>query len=59
MSDKPGTMRGVSDMPGISDTGVVSNMPGMNDMSRLNYDHGHCDVGAVLPEYFEWHSSCQ
>jgi hypothetical protein len=28
MSDKPGTMRGVSDMPGVSDTSVVINMPG-------------------------------
>ncbi len=47
MSDKPGTMRGVSDMHSVRDTGVVTNMPCMSDMFRLIYDHGHYDVGDV------------
>jgi hypothetical protein len=48
MSDKPGTMHGVSDMHGVRDTGVVTNMPCMSDMSGLIYDHGLCGVGVML-----------
>jgi hypothetical protein len=46
MSDKRGT-NGVSDMHGVRDTSVVTNMPCMGDMSGLIYDHVHCDVGGV------------
>jgi hypothetical protein len=45
MSDKSGTVRGVSNIPGVSDTGVLINMPYMSDMSGLIYYHVHCDVG--------------